>query len=198
MLEQRIQQHFVDSADLKYQAAQVMSGPIAYAVGALLTCVTCGGKVLTCGTGPSAAQAHLFAALCVVGFERERPELAALALEQGSAWHTLPSGLVDTEHTLARQVRALGQPGDVLLIITVTGEEPTLWAAATAAHEREMTVLALTGRSGGALAALLRETDVLVRVPDERPARVREVHSLVLHCLCDGVDSELLGEQEIA
>lgn len=198
MLEQRIQQHFVDSADLKYQAAQILSAPIAYAVQALLACVTCGAKVLTCGSGPSAAQARQFAALCVVGFERERPELAALALAEDTAWQTLPSGLVDTQHTLARQVRALGQPGDVLLMLSVNGEEPALWAAAAAAHEREMTVLALTGRSGGALAALLRETDVLVRIPDERPARVREVHTLVLHCLCDGVDSELLGEQEIA
>jgi hypothetical protein len=96
----------------------------------------------------------------------------------------------------ARQVRALGQLGDVLLMLSVTGDEPALLAALEAAHERELMVLLLTGRSGGALAQRLRETDVLIAVPHDRPARVREVHTLVLHCLCDGIDAQLLGEEE--
>jgi D-sedoheptulose 7-phosphate isomerase len=197
MLEQRIQQHFIDSADLKYQAAQALTTPIAAAVQAVLACVTSGGKVLACGSGPSAMDARQFAALCVAGFERERPELAALALSEDSALHAGPSGAVDGEQGLARQVRALGQAGDVLLLLSVGGSDPAVLAAAVAAHERDMTVVALSGRTGGDLAALLRETDVLICVPHERAARVREVHALVLHCLCDGVDAQLLGEQEI-
>ena len=192
MLEQRIQQHFIDSADLKYQAAQALSLPIAQAVQAVLACVTSGGKVLACGNGPSAAEAQQFAAFCVAGFERERPELAALALSTDSTLLTS-----DAVQPVARQVRALGQAGDVLLLMSVTGNDANLLAAADAAHERDMTVVVLTGRTGGKLAALLRETDVLVSVPHDRAARVREVHTLVLHCLSDGVDAQLLGEQEI-
>ena len=197
MLEQRIQQHFIDSADLKYQAAQALTTPITAAVQAVLACVTSGGKVLACGSGPSAMDARQFAALCVAGFERERPELAALALSEDSALHVAPSGAMDGEQGLARQVRALGQAGDVLVVLCVGGSDPAVLSAAVAAHERDMTVVALSGRTGGDLAALLRETDVLICVPHDRAARVREVHALVLHCLCDGVDAQLLGEQEI-
>ena len=192
MLEQRIQQHFIDSADLKYQAAQALSLPIAQAVQAVLACVTSGGKVLACGNGPSAAEAQQFAAFCVAGFERERPELAALALSTDSTLLTS-----DAVQPVARQVRALGQAGDVLLLMSVTGNDANLLAATDAAHERDMTVVVLTGRTGGKLAAMLRETDVLISVPHDRAARVREVHTLVLHCLSDGVDAQLLGEQEI-
>jgi D-sedoheptulose 7-phosphate isomerase len=198
MLEQRIQQHFIDSADLKYQAAQVLSHPIAAAVQAVLACVTSGGKVLACGNGPSAAEAQQFAAFCVAGFERERPELAALALTGDSTLLTAAAGGThDGAQQFARQVRALGQAGDVLLALSVSGNDANLLAAAEAAHERDMTVVVLTGRTGGKLAALLRETDVLISVPHDRAARVREVHALVLHCLSDGVDAQLLGEQEI-
>ena len=158
---------------------------------ALMACVTSGGKVLVAGWGGTAASAPYFASLFVGGFERERPELAALALTaQGAA-------VVD-EQVLARQVRALGHMGDVLMVLTCTGDEKVLQQAVQAAHERDMTVMALTGKGGGALAKLLRETDVHVCVPHERAARIREVHQLVLHCLCDGVDAQLLGEQELS
>lgn len=197
MLEQRIQQHFIDSADLKYQAAQALSAPIAAAVQAILACVTSGGKVLACGNGPSAAEAQQFAAFCVAGFERDRPELAAVALTSDSTLLTLAGGGSDGAQQFARQVRALGQAGDVLLALSVTGNDANVIAATEAAHERDMTVVILSGRTGGKLAALGRETDVLISVPHDRAARVREVHALVLHCLCDGVDAQLLGEQEI-
>ncbi|MBV7542421.1 SIS domain-containing protein [Acidovorax sp. sic0104] len=201
MLEQRIQQHFIDSADLKYQAAQALSHPIAAAVQAVLACVTSGGKVLACGNGPSAAEAQQFAAFCVAGFERERPELAALALSSDSTLLTSAAAgagvASDAAQQFARQVRALGQAGDVLLVLSVTGNDANLIAATEAAHERDMTVVVLTGRTGGKLSVLLRETDVLISVPHDRAARVREVHALVLHCLSDGVDAQLLGEQEI-
>lgn len=201
MLEQRIQQHFIDSADLKYQAAQALSQPIAAAVQAVLACVTSGGKVLACGDGASAAEAQRFAAFCVAGFERGRPELAALALAPDMALcGPVPGGdSGDEVGPFARQVRALGQAGDVLLVLSsASGSDAHLVAAANAAHERDMSIIVLAGRSGGKLAALLRETDVLIAVPHDRAARVREVHALALHCLIDGVDAQLLGEQEIA
>ena len=201
MLEQRIQQHFIDSADLKYQAAQALGKPISDAVQAVLACVTSGGMMLACGDGASAAHAQQFAAFCVAGFERERPGLAAVALSDHAALaapmgsSSNPAG-AEAAQPLARQVRALGQAGDLLLAVSVQGQDAGLVAAVHAAHERDMTVVVLGGRSGGTLATLLRETDVLVCVPHDRAARVREVHALVLHALCDGVDAQLFGEQE--
>ncbi|HSV52063.1 MAG TPA: phosphoheptose isomerase [Burkholderiaceae bacterium] len=197
MLEQRIQQHFIDSADLKYQAAQLLSKPIAAAVQAMLACVTSGGKVLACGNGGSAADAQHFAAEFVGRFERERPELGAIALTTDSSILTAIANDYDFNVIFAKQVRALGLPGDVLLAISTSGNSTNVLAAIEAAHEREMTVVALTGKGGGKMGATLRETDVHICVPHDRTARIQEVHLLVLHCLCDGVDTQLLGEQEI-
>ena len=196
MLEQRIQQHFIDSADLKYQSAQSLSKPIAAAVQAVLACVTSGGKVLACGNGGSAADAQHFAAEFIGRFERERPELGAIALTTDSSILTAIANDYDFDRIFAKQVRGLGQAGDVLLAMSTSGNSANILAAIEAAHEREMTVVALTGRGGGKITHLLRETDVHVCVPHDRTARIQEVHLLVLHCICDGVDTQLLGEQE--
>jgi len=196
MLELRIQQHFVDSADLKYQASQLLSKPIAAAVHAMLATITGGGKVLACGDGASVTAAqHLVAAL-VGRFERERPELAALALgSDGALLGALRAGEGE-QQALARQLRALGQAGDLVLAISPDGNADALLAVIEAAHERDMIVVALTGASGGRMAHALRETDVHVCVPHERASRVHEVHLLALHCICDGLDLQLLGELE--
>lgn len=180
MLSQRIQQHFIDAADLNYQCAQTLATPVEAAVHAVLACVTGGGKVLACGMGSSAATARSFADHFVTGFERERPELPALALDAGTGF--------------ARQVRALGGGGDVLLVLAANGAAEPITDAIAAAHERDMTVVALCGARSGALGPLLKDTDVLVSVPHERLARILEVHHLVLHCICDGVDTQLLGD----
>lgn len=198
MLEQRIQQHFIDSADLKYQTAQILSKPIASAVEAILACVTSGGKVLSCGNGGSAADAQHFAAEFVGRFERERPELGAIALTTNSSILTSIANDYDYSVVFSKQVRALGSPGDVLLAISTSGNSANVVAAIDAAHEREMTVVALTGRNGGKMAHALRETDVNICVPSERTIRIQEVHILVIHCICDAVDNQLLGEQEPA
>ena len=190
MLELRIQQHFIESADLQYQAAEPLSKPITAAVQAILACVTSGGKVLACGSGDSAADAQHFASQFVGRFERDRPELAALAL-------TTLASTADSSQVFARQVRALGQAGDVLLALCASGDVPSVLEAVAAAHSRDMTVVALSGKGGGRMGAPLRETDVHIGVPHVRLARIQEVHLLVLHCLCDGVDTQLLGEQEI-
>lgn len=196
MLEQRIEQHFIDSADLKYQSAQALSKAVAAGVQALVACVTGGGKVLACGNGGSAADAQHFAAEFVGRYERERPGLAAIALTTDSSILTAVANDYDFEQVFARQVRALGQAGDALLAISTSGNSASVLAAIDAAHERDMVVLALSGKGGGKLTSTLRETDVHVCVPHERTARIQEVHLLVLHCLCDGVDFQLLGEQD--
>lgn len=196
MLEQRIEQQFIDSADLKYQSAQVLSKPIAAAAQALLVCVTGGGKVLACGNGGCAAVAQHFAACFVGRFERERPELAALALAADSSTLTAIASEQSFSAVFSRQVRALGSAGDVLLVLSVSGNCANLQDAIDAAHEREMVVIGLSGQGGGQMAQMLRDTDVHVCVPHERAARILEIQMLALHCLCDAVDAQLLGEQE--
>jgi D-sedoheptulose 7-phosphate isomerase len=177
MLEQRIQQQFVDSADLQYRCAESLARPIAEGAAALLGAITAGGKVLVCGGGAGAALAPHMARLFTGRFERERPPLAALALG------TAP----------AQEVRALGLPGDVLLFIDDADGDST--AVISAAQAKDMTIVVLAGRSAAAFGELLADTDVLVAVPHERAARVAELQLLVLHCLCDAVDFQLMGDQ---
>ena len=187
MLEQRIQRHFFDSADLKNQSAEVLSKPIADAVQAVLGCITAGG---------SSCDAQHFAAEFVGRFERERPGLAAIALNTDTAILTAIGNDYDFNQIYSKQVQALGNPGDVLLAITTSGNSGNVLAAVDAAHDKDMTIIALTGRGGGKLGARLLETDVHICVPHERTARIQEVHLLAIHCLCDAVDVQLLGEQD--
>jgi D-sedoheptulose 7-phosphate isomerase len=149
--------------------------------------------VLSCGNGGSAADAQHFASEMVNRFEHERPGLPAIALTTDSS--TLTSIANDYAYDLvfAKQVRALGQPTDVLVAITTSGNSPSIAAAVEAAHEQDLAVVALTGREGGRLAGLLREGDVEIRVPADSTARIQEVHLLVIHCLCDLIDAQLLG-----
>ncbi|MBL0092426.1 MAG: phosphoheptose isomerase [Piscinibacter sp.] len=196
MLEQRIQQQFFDSADLKYAAAEILSKPIADAVNTVVGCITAGGKVLACGNGGSASDAQHFAAEFVGRFERERPGLAAIALTTDTSILTAIGNDYDFNSIYSKQVQALGAPGDVLLAISTSGNSANVLAAVEAARAKDMTVVALTGRGGGKLRERLGETDVHICVPHERTARIQEVHILVLHCLCDAVDLQLLGEQE--
>jgi len=196
MLEQRIQQQFFDSADLKYAAAEILARPIADAVGTLVGCITAGGKVLVCGNGGSASDAQHFAAEFVGRFERERPGLAAIALTTDTSIITAIGNDYAFDAIFAKQVQALGVPGDVLIAISTSGNSSNVVASVQAAHAKEMSVIALTGRGGGRIRELLLDTDVHVCVPHERTARIQEVHILTLHCLCDAVDNQLLGEQE--
>ena len=196
MLEHRIQQQFFDSADLKYAAAEILARPIADAAQALVGCITSGGKVLACGNGGSASDAQHFAAEFVGRFERERPGLAAIALNTDTSILTAIGNDYAFDAIFAKQVQALGAPGDVLLALSTSGNSANVLAAVEAAQAREMTVIALTGRGGGKLRERLTETDVHICVPHDRTARIQEVHILAVHCLCDAVDTQLLGEQD--
>ena len=194
MVLQRIQQQFIDSADIQYQCAQNLAPVVEAALAAILASVTGGGKVLACGNGASVGLVQAFASAFVGRFERDRPELAALALGSNAAVFTGLYNAFDARSVYARQVRALGQPGDTLLVVTSLSQAPEILGAVEAAHEREMTVIALCGARAGALGQLLKDTDVLVCVPSERLPRIHEAHQVVLHCICDGVDVHLLGD----
>jgi len=194
-LVQRVAAHFADSAKLKTEAASVLGEPIARAALALAQALKAGGKVLACGNGGSAADAQHFAAELVNRFEAERPPLAALALTTDSSNLTSIANDYAWEQVFAKQLRALGRRGDVLLAISTSGNSANVIEALRAAHEIGVRVIALTGKGGGNMAPLLAREDVHICVPHQNTARIQEVHLLVLHCLCDAIDYELFGSK---
>lgn len=189
----RVSQQFHDSAQTKLDAVAALAEPIARAVELMVSGLLANGKVMVCGNGGSAADSQHFAAEMLNRFEMERPGLAAIALTTDTSTLTSIANDYAYDQVFAKQVRALGQPGDVLLAISTSGNSPNVIAAMEAAHERELKVVALTGKGGGAMGALLKDGDVHICVPAQRTARIQEVHLLTLHCLCDGIDSLLLG-----
>ena len=193
-LLQRIRTQFAASAEVKRQAMETLDRPIATAIKIMVDALMNSGKILACGNGGSAGDCQHFAAELVGRFERERPGLAAIALTTDSSILTAVANDYDYSLVFEKQVRALGLRGDVLLAISTSGNSDNVAAAIVAAHERDMRVVALTGRDGGRIAKLLNDGDIEIRVPSERTARIQEVHLLTIHCLCDGIDCTLLGE----
>lgn len=195
-LHDRILGHFQASTQTTLDAAETLSPAIEQAARHMVHCLAQGGKILACGNGGSAASAQHFASVMVNRFEQERPGLAALALTTDTSTLTSIANDYPYDQVFARQVKALGQPGDILLAISTSGNSHNVLQGVAAAHARGMHVIALTGRSGGGLAEQMQEEDVFVCVPAESTARIQEVHLLALHCLCDAVDSVLLGVEE--
>ncbi|MFA6312874.1 MAG: phosphoheptose isomerase [Sterolibacterium sp.] len=195
----RIARQFNDSAQVKLDVVEVLAAPIAQAIELMVQSLLGNGKIMSCGNGGSAADAQHFAAELVNRFEMERPPLAAIALTTDSSTLTSIANDYRYDEVFSKQVRALGQAKDVLLAISTSGNSANVIEAIHAAHEREVNVVALTGRDGGKIAEVLGEGDVHLCVPEyatTRTARIQEVHLLVLHCLCDGIDHLLLGEPE--
>lgn len=192
-LTTRIGKHFDDSAQTKLQSKKVLAQPIADAAQAMVTCLMNDGKILACGNGGSAADSQHFAAELINRFEVERPGLAAIALTTDSSVLTSIANDYDYVQIFSKQVRALGMDGDVLLAISTSGNSPNVIDAIKAAHERNMSVVALTGKDGGKMAAMLKPTDFHICVPTARTARIQEVHLLALHCMCDAIDHLILG-----
>ena len=195
-LADRIQQHFHDSAQTKLAALSIMATPIEAAARRMVQCLLADGKVMACGNGGSAADSQHFAAELLNRFEQERPPLAAIALTTDTSTLTSIANDYRYEDVFAKQIQALGRPCDVLLAISTSGNSPNVIEAIHAAHAREITVVALTGRKGGKIAALLGPDDIHLCVPAERTARIQEVHLLTIHCLCDGIDALILGETQ--
>ncbi|HKW37040.1 MAG TPA: phosphoheptose isomerase [Burkholderiales bacterium] len=194
-LPERIRRQFNDSAQLKLKAHEALAGPIARAIEIMVKALLSNGKILACGNGGSAADAQHFSAELLNRFERERPGLAAISLTTDTSTLTSIANDYEYEQVFSKQVSALGQPGDVLFAISTSGNSKNVTRALAAAHEREMRVVALTGRGGGEMSKLLAPEDVHICVPHSQTARIQEVHLLTLHCLCDGIDCMLLGAE---
>ena len=193
MTNQRILAHFHESAELKIQAASVLAQPISEAVELMFTALSNGNKILACGNGGSAADCQHFAAELVGRFERERLPLPALALTTDTSILTAVGNDYSYQEIFSKQVQAFGQSGDVLLAFSTSGNSGNVLAAIDAALERDMRIVALTGKGGGAIGKKLTDADVHICVPHDRTARIQEVHLLTIHCLCDGIDVALFG-----
>ena len=192
----RISQHFTDSAQTKLDAIELLAAPIAGAVELMVGALVGNGKILACGNGGSAADAQHFAAELVGRFEMERQGLAAIALTTDSSIMTAVANDYGYATVFERQVRALGQPGDVLLAISTSGNSPSVVEAVRSAQDNDLRVVALTGKGGGEIGRMLRDSDVHLCAPSDRTARIQEIHLLTVHYLCDGIDCLILGVEE--
>jgi len=195
-LEAQVASHFADSASLKRESANLLSAPIARGAGLMAASLKAGGKILACGNGGSAADAQHFAAELVNRFERERAPLAGLALTTDTSTLTSIANDYAYDQVFAKQLRALGRKGDVLLAISTSGNSASVVVAMRTARELGLRIVALTGNGGGRMAAELAVEDVHVCVPHKRTMRIQEVHLLALHCLCDGIDTVLFGDKK--
>ncbi|WP_221799162.1 phosphoheptose isomerase [Oceanobacter mangrovi] len=194
-MQDRIIGHFGSSIETKALAAEQLPPFIERAGQAMVNCILSGGKILSCGNGGSAGDAQHFSSELLNRFERERPGLPAFALTTDPSTMTSIANDYSYNEVFSKQIRALGNQGDVLLAISTSGNSANVIQAIQAAHEREMTVIALTGKNGGNMASLLTTDDVEIRVPSNVTARIQEVHLLVIHCLCDYIDCSMFGEE---
>jgi len=193
VMTNRVGQLFQDSIDTKLHALEVLPELIASAAGIMTACLTNGNKIMSCGNGGSAADAQHFSSEMLNRFEMERPALPAIALTTDSSTLTSIANDYSFDEIFSKQIKALGQPGDVLLAISTSGNSSNVAMAIKTAKERAVNVVALTGRDGGSIAQLLDEQDTEIRAPSDSTARIQEVHSLTIHCLCDLIDRNLLG-----
>lgn len=192
-LQDRIINHFTDSIKTKQDTMDSLCILIEFASRRLVDCLLNDGKVLTCGNGGSAGDAQHFSSEMINRFERERPALPAIALTTDSSTLTSIANDYHFDVVFAKQIRALGHSGDILLVYSTSGNSNNIIKAAKVAHEKDMHIIALTGKDGGKLQEVLNETDIEIRIPSESTARIQEVHLLITHCLCDLVDQQLFG-----
>ena len=191
--ESRVNSHFAESLEVKAAAAGVLSEPIAEAGLLMGRALQNDGKILSCGNGGSAGDAQHFSSELLNRFERERPGLPSIALTTDSSTLTSIANDYAYEDIFSKQVRALGREGDVLLAISTSGNSANVIRAIEAAHERNMQVVALSGKDGGPMAGLLEAGDIEIRVPAKRTARIQEIHLVTIHCFCDLIDEYLFG-----
>lgn len=194
-LEAKITSHFISSIQVKEKSQAALVDPIREAIGLMTKSLESKHKIMACGNGGSAADAQHFSAELLNRFERERSPLAAIALTTDSSTLTSIGNDYDFNDIFSKQVLGLGKPGDVLLAISTSGNSQNVIDAINAAHELNINVVALTGKGGGQITQILEANDVHVCVPSEQTARIQEVHLLCLHCLCDGIDSIILGDE---
>ncbi len=192
-LRDRVISHFADNIQVQQETMGSLSELIEYASHHILNALLNDRKVVACGNGRSAYSAQMLASILLNQFDRDRPSLPALALATDAATLTGVASHHDLDNVFAKQVRALGQGGDVLVAYVDSGDRPNIAKAIAAAHDKELSVIALTGRNGDRVSSWLRETDIEICVPAQAAMRIHETHILITHCLCDLIDHQLFG-----
>ncbi|OGT31961.1 MAG: phosphoheptose isomerase [Gammaproteobacteria bacterium RIFCSPHIGHO2_12_FULL_35_23] len=190
----RIKHHFDESIATKQKARDKLASSISLAAQALVQALLNGNKILSCGNGGSASDSQHFSSELINRFERERPSLPAIALTTDTSTLTSIANDYHYNDVFAKQIRALGSEGDVLLAISTSGNSASVLSAIEAAHDRNLLIIALTGQEGGKVPSLLYPADIEIRVPAEKTSRIQETHLLIIHCLCDLIDQSLFGE----
>jgi len=190
----RIAQHFARSQQALSDSLEALSGTIALSADAIIRLYKADGKLLICGNGGSASDAMHLSGELLNKYVMERPPLAAIALNADTSALTSIANDFAYEYVFSKQVEALGRKGDILLVLTTSGNSKNISRAIQSAHSKQMTIIALTGKTGGQLPALLKSQDIELRVPNNETARIQEVHGLIIHCLCDLIDQQLFGE----
>jgi len=192
-LHDRINQHFLASIQAKQDTASSLVEQIELGSQKMVQCLVNDKKILVCGNGGSAADAQHFSSEMLNRYERERPALPAIALTTDTSTLTSVANDYNFDQVFAKQIRALGQPGDILLVYTTSGNSDNIMTAVQTAHDKDLVVIALTGKTGGELADILTESDLEIRIPSDSTARIQEVHLLLTHCFCDLIDLQLFG-----
>jgi D-sedoheptulose 7-phosphate isomerase len=189
----RVQDNFRESVETSIKSSDLLAQPIARASQLMISCLLGERRIYSCGNGGSAAEAQRFSAQMINRFEVERPGLPAISLNSDTSAITSIANDYQYADIFSKQIRALGQPGDILLAISTSGESHNIIHAIDASHERQMDVIALTGREGGQIADLIQKNDIEIRVPSWSSPRIQEIHTVIINCLCDLVDHQLLG-----
>ena len=192
---ERIKNIFDESIMVKSRCLEELSPRIAEAAFGIADCIMNSGKVMSCGNGGSAADAQHFSSEMLNRFERERPGLPAMALTTDASTLTSIANDYQFADIFAKQIRALGNPGDVLLAFSTSGNSHNILNALDAAHDKDMRVILASGKDGGQAAGSLRDGDIELRVPSTSTARIQESHLIIIHCLCDLIDAHLLGQE---
>ena len=192
-LQDRIINHFSDSIQTQQDAMTYLCELIEYASQRMVATLLNDKKILTCGNGRSATSTQLLSSAMLNQFERDRPSLPTIALTTDTAAITAIANSYHFDDVFAKQLRALGQSGDILVVYTDDNNSANIAKAITTAHDKDISVIALTGNNGGMIAQLLYETDIEIRVPSNSNARIQEIHILITHCLCDLIDHQLFG-----
>lgn len=191
-LNEHIRTLFAAEIEAKIAVVDAMSDRIAQAGQRLVDCLLADGKIFICGYGASAANCLHFSTAMLHYFEVERPSLPVINLASGA----IVAGAADSahvEHMFGQQIQALGRANDVVIVLSTTGQSKALAQVVRAAHDKGLTVIALTGRDGGMLANQVHAGDIELRAHGKSFARTREMHLFILHCFCDVIDRSLFG-----
>lgn len=192
-LQDSIINHFTDNIQTQQDAMANLCELVEYSAQRLVNCLLNDKKILCCGNGPSATSSQLLACLLLNQFERDRPSLPVVALGADAVTLTAIANGYHFDDVFAKPLRALGQGGDILVAYSDGNNCANIAKAVNAAHDKDISVIALTGNHGGMLAPMLKETDIEIRVPAYSSARIQETHVLITHCLCDLIDQQLFG-----